>query len=318
MGDRCGEGAVKKRQPEKGEPGGTAMTGPAQPSTLRIVVVTGLSGSGKSTAIKAFEDLGYFCVDNLPVLLLPDFLKLRQESSEDLWHIALGMDIRERRFLESYSKIFNELRGRGANLEILFLEATDDVLQRRFSQTRRKHPLAGQESVLEGIKAEREMLRDLKGMATRVVDTSSANVHDLKRMISRLYAVSPDHDSLQVMVLSFGFKYGVPAEADIVMDVRFLPNPFFVEGLRDLDGRREEVIRFVLRDEQSQVFLDKFSTLLTDLLPHYRAEGKSYLTIAIGCTGGKHRSVVMAERLTARLVEKGYRAHLSHRDLEAE
>lgn len=294
------------------------MAGPSQPRTLRIVIVTGLSGSGKSTAIKAFEDLGYFCVDNLPVLMLPDFLKLREESSEDLWHIALGMDIRERRFLESYSKIFSELRKRGANLEILFLEATDDVLQRRFSQTRRKHPLAGKGSVLEGIKAERDMLRDLKGMATRVVDTSSANVHDLKRMISRLYAVSPDPDALQVMVLSFGFKYGVPAEADIVMDVRFLPNPFFVEGLRDLDGRREEVIRFVLQDAQSQVFLDKFSTLLTDLLPRYRAEGKSYLTIAIGCTGGKHRSVVMAERLAARLAEKGYRAHLSHRDVEAE
>jgi UPF0042 nucleotide-binding protein len=228
------------------------------------------------------------------------------------------MDIRERRFLESYSKIFSELRRRGANLEILFLEATDDVLQRRFSQTRRKHPLAGKGSVLEGIEAEREMLRDLKDMATRVVDTSSANVHDLKRMISRLYALSPDQDALHVMVLSFGFKYGVPAEADIVMDVRFLPNPFFVEGFRDLDGRREEVIRFVLRDEQSQVFLDKFSTLLTDLLPRYRAEGKSYLTIAIGCTGGKHRSVVVAEKLAERLVEKGYRAHLSHRDVEAE
>ena len=294
------------------------MTGPTQPRTLRMVIVTGLSGSGKSTAIKAFEDLGYFCVDNLPVLMLPDFLKLREESSEGLWHIALGMDIRERRFLESYSKIFSELRRRGANLEILFLEATDDVLQRRFSQTRRKHPLAGKSSVLEGIEAEREMLRDLKDMATRVVDTSSANVHDLKRMISRLYALSPDQDALHVMVLSFGFKYGVPAEADIVMDVRFLPNPFFVEGLKDLDGRREEVIRFVLRDEHSQVFLDKFSTLLTDLLPRYRAEGKSYLTIAIGCTGGKHRSVVVAEKLAERLVEKGYRAHLSHRDVEAE
>ena len=294
------------------------MTGPTQPRTLRIVIVTGLSGSGKSTAIKAFEDLGYFCVDNLPVLMLPDFLKLREESSEGLWHIALGMDIRERRFLESYSKIFSELRRRGANLDILFLEATDDVLQRRFSQTRRKHPLAGKGSVLEGIEAEREMLRDLKDMATRVVDTSSANVHDLKRMISRLYALSPDQDALHVVVLSFGFKYGVPAEADIVMDVRFLPNPFFVEGLKDLDGRREEVIRFVLRDEQSQVFLDKFSTLLTDLLPRYRAEGKSYLTIALGCTGGKHRSVVVAEKLAERLVEKGYRAHLSHRDVEAE
>jgi len=294
------------------------MTGPAQPRTLRMVVVTGLSGSGKSTAIKAFEDLGYFCVDNLPVLMLPDFLQLREESSEDLWHVALGMDIRERRFLESYPKIFSELIRRGANLEILFLEASDDVLQRRFSQTRRKHPLAGKERVLEGIKAEREMLRDLKGMATRVMDTSSANVHDLKRMVSRLYAVSPEQDAFHVMVLSFGFKYGVPPEADIVMDVRFLPNPFFVEGLRDLDGRRDEVIRFVLRDDQSQVFLDKFSALLTDLLPRYRAEGKSYLTIAIGCTGGRHRSVVMAEKLTARLVEKGYRAHLSHRDVEAE
>jgi UPF0042 nucleotide-binding protein len=294
------------------------MTVTSQPGTLRIVVVTGLSGSGKSTAIKAFEDLGFFCVDNLPVLMLPDFLKLREESSEDLWHVALGMDIRERRFLESYPKIFNELRGRGTNLEILFLEATDDVLQRRFSQTRRKHPLAGKGSVLEGIKAEREMLRDLKDMATRVVDTSSANVHDLKRMISRLYAVAPEQDTLYVMVLSFGFKYGVPPEADIVMDVRFLPNPFFVEGLRDLDGRQEEVIQFVLRDEQSQVFLDKFSALLTDLLPRYRAEGKSCLTIAIGCTGGKHRSVVMAEQIVARLVEKGYRAHLSHRDVEAE
>lgn len=309
---------MKERRQGEGEPGGTAMTGTPQPRALRIVVVTGLSGSGKSTAIKAFEDLGYFCVDNLPVLMLPDFLKLREESSEDLWHVALGMDIRERRFLESYPKIFSELRRRGTNLEILFLEASDDVLQRRFSQTRRKHPLAGKERVLEGIKAERELLRDLKGMATRVVDTSSANVHDLKRMISRLYAVSPEQDALHVMVLSFGFKYGVPPEADIVMDVRFLPNPFFVEGLRDLDGRREEVIRFVLRDEQSQVFLDKFSALLTDLLPRYRAEGKSYLTIAIGCTGGRHRSVVMAEKLTARLAEKGYRAHLSHRDVEVE
>lgn len=312
---------MKEGERGKEEPGGTAVpaTGrTAEVKTLRIVVVTGLSGSGKSTAIKAFEDLGYFCVDNLPVLMLPDFLKLREESSGDLWQIALGMDIRERRFLKSYLKIFSELQERGTNLEILFLEATDDVLLRRFSQTRRRHLLAGKGGVLDGIKAERQMLRDLKGMATRVVDTSSTNVHDLKRMISRMYAVSPEQDALQVMVLSFGFKYGVPPEADIVMDVRFLPNPFFVETLRDLDGRREEVIRFVLQEEQSREFLDKFSALLTDLLPRYRTEGKSYLTIAIGCTGGKHRSVVMAAQLVARLVDKGYQAHLSHRDVEAE
>ncbi len=196
---------------------------------LRVVVVTGLSGSGKSTAIKAFEDLDYFCVDNLPVALLPDFLSLREKSSEDLWHIALGMDIREPSFLESYPKVFSELRRRGTDLEILFLEATDDDLQRRFSQTRRKHPLVGEGTVLDRIRAELERLKDLKEMATRVIDTSNLNVHELKRMISRLYTIYPEEDTLQVNVLSFGFKYGVPAEADIVMDVRFLPNPFFVE-----------------------------------------------------------------------------------------
>jgi UPF0042 nucleotide-binding protein len=315
-----GEGDVKERKQGKGKPRGAppaGTQGAVERRRLRIVVVTGLSGSGKSTAIKAFEDLGYFCVDNLPVLLLPDFVKLREESSEDLWQIALGMDIRERRFLESYPRIFSELKKRGTNLEILFLEATDDVLQRRFSQTRRKHPLAERGSVRDGIQAERVMLSDLKLMATRVVDTSNANVHDLKRMILRLYAVSPAEDALHIMVLSFGFKYGVPPEADIVMDVRFLPNPFFIERLRDLGGRHEEVIRFVLKHEQSRIFLDRFATLLTDLLPQYREEGKSYLTIAIGCTGGRHRSVVIAEQLTARLGEQGHLVQVSHRDIEA-
>jgi UPF0042 nucleotide-binding protein len=311
---------VKEQEQGKGEPGGAppARTRDAGGKrTLRIVVVTGLSGSGKSTAIKAFEDLGFFCVDNLPVLLLPDFLKLREESSQTLWQIALGMDIRERRFLESYPRIFSELRERGTNLEILFLEATDEVLQRRFSQTRRKHPLAGMGSIGDGIQAERRMLSDLKRLATRVMDTSNANVHDLKRMILRLYAVFPGQDALHVMVLSFGFKYGVPPESDIVMDVRFLPNPFFVERLRDLEGRQEEVIQFVLGYEQSRIFLDKFSTLLTDLLPRYREEGKSYLTIAIGCTGGRHRSVVIADQLATRLGERGYLVQVSHRDIEA-
>ena len=213
---------------------------------LRVVVVTGLSGSGKSTAIKAFEDLDYFCVDNLPVVLLPDFLRLREESSEDPYHIALGMDIRERRFLESYPRIFSELRQRGTDLEIVFLEASDEDLQRRFSQTRRKHPLAGEGTVLDRIKAERQSLKDLKGMATRVIDTSNLNVHELKRMISRLYTIYPAKDTLQVNVLSFGFKYGVPMEADIIMDVRFLPNPFFVKELRDLNGTQEPVIHFVM------------------------------------------------------------------------
>jgi len=285
---------------------------------VRVVVVTGLSGSGKSTAIKAFEDLDFFCVDNLPVLLLPDFLKLREESSEDLWHIALGMDIRERSFLESYPKVFAELRQRDTNLEILFLDATDEALQRRFSQTRRKHPLVGTGTVLDRIMAERERLADLKGMATRVIDTSNLNVHELKRMISRLYTVFPQDEALHINVLSFGFKYGVPAEADILMDVRFLPNPYFIKDLRDLDGTQEPVIRFVLQQEQTRLFLEKFTELVNYLLPRYREEGKNYLTIAIGCTGGKHRSVVITEQLKVQLAGSGFPVTAGHRDVEVD
>ncbi|MBW1980412.1 MAG: RNase adapter RapZ [Deltaproteobacteria bacterium] len=283
-----------------------------------IVIVTGLSGSGKSTAIKAFEDLGFFCVDNLPVLLLPDFLALRQQGSEDLRYIALGMDIRERRFLESYPQIFSELYQKGAHLEILFLEASNEVLQRRFSQTRRRHPLAGIDTVLEGIEAERRLLLDLKRMATRVLDTSNTSVHELKRLVSRLYSFRPDLEGLHVHLLSFGFKYGVPPEADIVMDVRFLPNPFFVDDLRDLDGTGQPVIEFVCSREKSQVFLQRFTDLLFYLLPHYQEEGKNYLTIAIGCTGGKHRSVVIAGELAQRLAAEGYKVDVNHRDMKVE
>jgi UPF0042 nucleotide-binding protein len=285
---------------------------------LRVVVVTGLSGSGKSTAIKAFEDLDYFCVDNLPVVLLADFLELREKSSEDNYHIALGMDIRERSFLESYPRVFSELRERGTNLEILFLEADDEALQRRFSQTRRKHPLVGTGTVLERIRAERERLKHLKEMATRVIDTSNLNVHELKRMISRLYTVYPEEDTLHVNVLSFGFKYGVPAEADIVMDVRFLPNPFFIKELRDLNGTQDPVIRFVMQQGQTQIFLDKFTELINYLLPRYREEGKNYLTIAVGCTGGKHRSVVVSEQLRVQLAGLGYPVTAGHRDVEVD
>ena len=285
---------------------------------LRIVVVTGLSGSGKSTAIKAFEDLDYFCVDNPPVVLLPDFVRLREKSSEDPYHIALGMDIRERSFLESYPRVFDELRGRGSNLEILFLDATDKALHRRFSQTRRKHPLVGAGTVLDRIKTERERLENLKEMATRVIDTSNLNVHELKRMISRLYTVYPDIDTLQVNVLSFGFKYGVPVEADIVMDVRFLPNPFFINELRELNGKQEPVIRYVMQQGQTQRFLDKFSDLVNYLLPRYREEGKNYLTIAVGCTGGKHRSVVITEQLKIQLAGLGYPVTTGHRDVDVD
>jgi UPF0042 nucleotide-binding protein len=285
---------------------------------LRVVVVTGLSGSGKSTATKAFEDLDYFCVDNLPVILLTDFLKLREKSSEDLYHIALGMDIRERSFLESYPRVFSELWERGTNLEILFLEAADEALQRRFSQTRRKHPLVGAGTVLDRIRAERERLKHLKEMATRVIDTSNLNVHELKRMISRVYTVYPEEDTLHINVLSFGFKYGVPTEADIVMDVRFLPNPFFIKELRDLNGTQDPVIRFVMQQGQTEIFLDKFTELINYLLPRYREEGKNYLTVAVGCTGGKHRSVVITEQLKVQLAGLGCPVTAGHRDVEVD
>jgi UPF0042 nucleotide-binding protein len=284
---------------------------------LRVVVITGLSGSGKSTAIKAFEDIDYFCVDNLPVVLLPDFLKLRKESSDGLWHIALGMDIRERSFLESYPRIFAELRQRGTDLEIVFLEASDEDLQP--ASVRLAANILWQERALFWIiKAERQSLRDLKGMATRVIDTSNLNVHELKRMISRLYTIYPAKDTLQVNVLSFGFKYGVPMEADIVMDVRFLPNPFFVKELRDLNGTQEPVIHFVMQGEETQLFLEKFIELINYLLPRYRDEGKNYLTIAVGCTGGKHRSVVITEQLKEQMAGLGYPVTVGHRDVEVD
>jgi UPF0042 nucleotide-binding protein len=250
--------------------------------------------------------------------LLPEFLKLREKSSEDLYHIALGMDIRERSFLESYPGVFSELRERGTNLEILFLESADEALQRRFSQTRRKHPLVGAGTVLDRIRAERKRLKDLKEMASRVIDTSNLNVHELKRMISRLYTVYPEDDTLHVNVLSFGFKYGVPAEADIVMDVRFLPNPFFIKELRDLNGTQDPVIRFVMQQGHTQIFLDKFTELVNYLLPRYREEGKNYLTIAVGCTGGKHRSVVVSEQLKVQLAGLGYPVTAGHRDVEVD
>jgi UPF0042 nucleotide-binding protein len=228
------------------------------------------------------------------------------------------MDIRERSFLESYPRVFSELRERGTNLEILFLEAADEALQRRFSQTRRKHPLVGAGTVLDRIKAERDRLKHLKEMATRVIDTSNLNVHELKRMISRLYTIYPEEDTLHINVLSFGFKYGVPTEADIVMDVRFLPNPFFIKELRDLNGTQDPVIRFVMQQGQTQIFLDKFTELINYLLPRYREEGKNYLTVAVGCTGGKHRSVVVTEQLKVQLSGLGYPVTAGHRDMEVD
>ncbi len=286
---------------------------------VHVVVVSGLSGSGKSTAIKAFEDIDYFCIDNLPVPLLPSFLLLCERDMPDVKKIALGIDIRERTFLKDYDKIFKSLEDAGYVFEILFLEAQTDVLQRRYSQTRRVHPVASSESLLlNAIHQERQELQALRNRATRIVDTGQLSVHQLKAMITRTYCRVHEKERLSIQVLSFGFKHGLPFDADLVMDVRFLPNPYFVDELRNLDGCMPEVREWVLQWAAAREFIADYSTMLLKLIPHYMDEGKRYLTIAVGCTRGKHRSVVFASQIAHRLEERDYFVNVFHRDIHLE
>ncbi|MFZ2447028.1 MAG: RNase adapter RapZ [Syntrophobacteraceae bacterium] len=286
-----------------------------------VVVVTGLSGSGKSTAIKAFEDIGYFCIDNLPVPLLENFLSLCEKDMPDITRIALGIDIRERKFLKGYDAIFNALELAGYRFEILFLEAEDTILQRRYSQTRRVHPAAAEEPesvLLHAIHYEREQLQALRDRALRVIDTGAFSVHQLKQWITRCYSHMNEGEQLSIQVLSFGYKYGLPLEADLVIDVRFLPNPFFVEALRSYNGSSEPVRSWVLKWTSVQEFLSDYCSLVLKLLPCYIEEGKRYLTIAVGCTGGKHRSVVIADQIAEILRRNSYYLSVFHRDINLE
>lgn len=281
----------------------------------KIIIVTGLSGSGKSTAIKALEDAGFFCVDNLPVVLLPSFLEVRGQRSTDSAKLALVMDIREKDFVSSFSVIRDELMEAGYSFKIIFLEAAEQELIRRYSQTRRHHPLDGGEGLLAGIRAERVQLEALRRISDRVIDTTRYNVHDLKAMVSE-YALKETHGSgFETNIVSFGFKYGIPLEADLVVDVRFLPNPHFVPELRDLDGTSSPVQEFVKKWDQTRDFLERFLGLVDFLVPLYQKEGKSYLTVAIGCTGGRHRSVTIAREVFHYLREKLSNIHLTHRDI---
>jgi len=286
---------------------------------FHLVVVTGLSGSGKSTAIKAFEDIGYFCIDNLPVPLLPSFLSLCHKDMPDIRKIALGIDIRERVFLKDYDKIFRSLEESGYRFEILFLEAGTNILQRRYSQTRRLHPVAASEVLLlDAIREERQQLQALRGRATRVMDTGNLSVHQLKAMITRTYSNVSSTERLSIQVLSFGFKYGLPFEADLVMDVRFLPNPYFVDELKNQDGCSVAVRSWVLQWPAAREFIEDYSALLLRLIPCYLEEGKRYLTIAVGCTGGKHRSVVFANEICEKLRNHKYLVNIFHRDIYLE
>ena len=281
----------------------------------RVIILTGPSGAGKSTAIKTLEDLGYFCVDNLPIILLPKFIELCDGSAEEISKIAVVMDIRERPFLKEYPRIFEELRERGQKIEIIYLEASDEALLRRFSETRRQHPLAEGGSVTEGIAVEREELADLKQIADQIIDTTNLNVHQLRAVITQYFSHVSPKKKLFITLLSFGYKFGVPSTVDIVLDVRFLPNPYFVEALKYLTGNDRAVIDYVMGSEDTQQFIEKLRGFLDFLLPRYEKEAKTYLTIGIGCTGGKHRSVVIANHLDTFLNREKYIIQVDHRDL---
>ena len=278
---------------------------------MRVVVVTGLSGAGKSTALRALEDLDYFCVDNLPLPLLEQFVKLLHDQGETE-KAGLVIDAREGEFLTAYRGSFASLRAAGHSTEILFLDAADDVLLRRFSETRRRHPLAG-DDLRAGILRERQMLAPLREDAQAVVDTGNLNVHQLKGIIQERYGRTTG--TLSVTLLSFGYKHGLPAEADVVLDVRFLPNPYFVEALSASNGLEDKVARFVLDAADARELVAKAEDLLAFALPRFEREGKAYLTIAVGCTGGRHRSVAVVEELGRRLGTR-WALTIRHRDLE--
>ena len=282
---------------------------------LRVVIITGLSGSGKSTALRALEDIGFFCVDNLPVILLPKFLSITTSSSPEIKQVAMVMDLRERSFLDKYQRIFTGLKEKGYKIEILFLESSDDSLLHRFSETRRIHPLSERGMIMEGILMEREKLSSLKKMADKIIDTTSVNVHQLKDVVQRHFSPSSRHKKMVINVTSFGYRYGLPVDADLVFDVRFLPNPYFVENLKNYDGHHADVQDYVMQNKESKKFLEKILDLMNLLIPLYEKEGKVRLNVAMGCTGGKHRSVVMANKLDSYFSSMKYMVNLNHRDI---
>lgn len=283
---------------------------------MRIVVITGMSGSGKSTAVRALEDEGFYCIDNLPVRLFRQFVELIEKSGESFRGIVLVTDIRGRELSSGIIDSFRELRSSGHDLQVLFLDASDEVLIRRFSETRRRHPVDEQCSVSEGIRIERERLAILRQNATLIVDTSEFNVHQLKEQVIRIVRGEQGSSRFTVEVVSFGFRYGVPLEANLLFDVRFLPNPHFIPELRPHSGLEAPVRDFVLGRQETALFLDRLYPLLEMLLPAYQREGKSYLTLAIGCTGGRHRSVAVSQAVATRIGELGAMVRVTHRDNE--
>jgi len=280
----------------------------------QLVILTGLSGSGKSTVLKTFEDLGFYCVDNLPVDLIPTFSELYVHGSAEIQRAALLVDAREGEQLEHLPALYRKLR-RELPATLVFIEATDEALLRRFSETRRPHPLSHHRPVREGLHRERELMAPIRKLADVVIDTTKFNVHELRQFILERFQ-SAGRRPLMVALVSFGYRFGIPADADLVFDVRFLPNPHFVPPLRRYSGKDPRVARYIRSFPQTGEFLRRIEGLLNYLIPHYIREGKSYLTIAFGCTGGRHRSVTLAEVVRRALGRRGYPAKVTHRDIE--
>jgi UPF0042 nucleotide-binding protein len=280
----------------------------------QLVILTGLSGSGKSTVLKAFEDIGFYCVDNMPVGLIPIFAELNEAGEGNFSRAALLVDAREGAQLQKLPGLLMHLR-KDHPISLVFIEANDDALLRRYSETRRPHPLGKDYSVRESLHHERELMAPIRKLADLVIDSTQFNVHELRNFITRRFK-SPDRHTMLISVVSFGYKYGVPVDADLIFDVRFLPNPHFVPALRKFTGRDAKVRRFIRSFPQTGEFLKRMESLLAYLMPHYIEEGKSYLTIAFGCTGGKHRSVMLAEEIKKALEKRKYASKVFHRDIE--
>ncbi len=284
---------------------------------MRCVIVTGMSGAGKSTALKMLEDVGYFCVDNLPVQLIPKMADLLRVPGSELNKAALGVDIRSGQSLDELAEVLGELDGAGMKYEFLFLESSDNVLIKRYKETRRFHPLAGNDSrVDEGIQKERERILFLKKKADYLIDTSHMLTRELKRELNKIFVQNKEYKNLYISVLSFGFKYGIPPDADLVFDVRFLPNPYYIEELRPHSGNDRQVRDYVMDNKKAEIFLEKMTDLVEFLIPNYVQEGKTQLVIGIGCTGGKHRSVTLANELFEILSKnENYGIRIEHRDI---
>lgn len=286
-----------------------------QAHEIKLLIVTGLSGAGKTQAVRCLEDLGFFCVDNLPPKLIPKFAELWNQSEGKINRVSLVIDIRGGKFFDDLFEALENLKAMGYTYEILFLEASDETLVRRFKETRRRHPMSPTGRILDGIILERKRLEELRGKANIIIDTSNLKPTQLKEQLIQLYGENATHTSLAITVMSFGFKYGIPLDVDLLMDVRFLPNPYYIPELRELTGSDVEVQEYVFKSSITEAFLQKYYDLLSFLIPHYISEGKTHLVIAIGCTGGKHRSVALANKLSVMLENTKYQVTVTHRDV---